>query len=175
VTLGYSIHFIWVPSHIGIAGNAAADAAAKAALNLHSSMLTVTYTDFKSLINTYTNKRWQECWYVEANDKLHRMQPVIGSFTRHHLPLRDELIIHRLRVGHTHLTHSYLLQQGLTSIGEFCHLPQSVEHVLITCSSFPLVRKRFYGGCDSLQELFKRFSPHVIVNLMKETGFYCKI
>jgi ribonuclease HI len=61
VTFGYSIHFIWVPSHIGIAGNAAADAAAKAALNLQSSMQTVPYSDFKSLINTYIKKRWQEC------------------------------------------------------------------------------------------------------------------
>jgi ribonuclease HI len=175
VTFGYSIHFIWVPSHIGIAGNAAADAAAKAALNLQSSMLTVPYSDFKSLINTYIKKRWQECWDVEANNKLHRVQPVIGSVTRHHLPRRDEVMIHRLRVGHTHLTHCYLLRQELPPRCEFCHLPLSVEHILITCSSFSLVRRKFYDGCDSLQELFKRFSPHVIVKFIKEIGFYCKI
>jgi hypothetical protein len=172
VTLGYSIHFIWVPSHIGIAGNAAADAAANAALNLQLSMLTVPYSDFKSLINTYIKKRWQECWDVEANNKL---QPVTGSVTRHHLPRRDEVIIHRLRVGHTHLTHCYLLRQELLPRCEFCHSPLSVEHALITCSSFSLVRRKFYDGCDSLQELFKRFSPHVIVKFIKEIGFYCKI
>jgi hypothetical protein len=165
VTFGYSIHFIWVPSHIGIAGNAAADAAAKAALNLQSSMLTVPYSDFKSLINTYINKRWQECWDVEANNKLHRMQPVIGSFTRHHLPRRDELIIHRLRVGHTHLTHSYLLRQELPSICEFCHLPLSVEHVLITCSSFSLVRKSFMVVVIHCRSYLKDLVHTLLLNL----------
>jgi ribonuclease HI len=175
VTYGYSIHFIWVPIHIGIAGNAVADAAAKAAVNLQSSMLTVPYSDFKSLINTCFKKRWQERWDVEANNKLHRVQPVIGLFTRHHLPRRDEVMIRRLRVGHTHFTHCYLLRQELPPRCEFYRLPLSVEHALITCSTFSLVQRKFYDGCDSLQELFKRFSSHVIVKFIKVIGFYCKM
>ena len=34
VIRGFSVVFIWVPSHVGLAGNTAADAAAEAALNL---------------------------------------------------------------------------------------------------------------------------------------------
>ncbi len=56
VSSGYNITFIWVPSHIGIAGNTAADASAKAALCLSPSVLTVPYSDFKPLITTYINR-----------------------------------------------------------------------------------------------------------------------
>jgi hypothetical protein len=42
---GLKISFIWVPSHIGIAGNTAADAIAKAALSLQLSETTVPYSD----------------------------------------------------------------------------------------------------------------------------------
>ena len=42
---GFQLIFIWVPSHVGLAGNSAADAAAKAALNLPVTNLTVSYSD----------------------------------------------------------------------------------------------------------------------------------
>lgn len=55
----YCITVIWVPSHIGIEGNAAADATAKAALNLKKSMSLIPYSDFKPFTDAYINSLWQ--------------------------------------------------------------------------------------------------------------------
>jgi hypothetical protein len=102
---GYSITFVWVPSHIGIEGNGAADATAKAALNLKMSLSPVPYSDFKPLVSAYVNSLWQKCWDGETNNKkLHHLNPVIGQYRHGKLTYRDEMVIHRLRVGHSHLT-----------------------------------------------------------------------
>jgi len=49
---GTCVVFKWVPSHVGLAGNSAADIAAKAGLLLPVSRLTVPHSDYNSLIHT---------------------------------------------------------------------------------------------------------------------------
>jgi ribonuclease HI len=60
LSCGLKISFVWVPSHIGIAGNTAADATANAALSLQLSETTVPYSDFKPLVAVYVNGVWQK-------------------------------------------------------------------------------------------------------------------
>jgi ribonuclease HI len=107
---GHNITFMWLPSHVGLAGNVAADAAAKAALTLFPASSAIPYSDFKPVINSYAAAKWQKSWDAEVSNKLHKIQPRIGSSRVYRLPRRDELIIHRLRIGHTHFTHSHLLK-----------------------------------------------------------------
>ena len=171
---GYDITFVWVPSHIGIAGNMAADATAKAAVRLAVSNSPIPYSDLKPLISGYVNKCWQESWNTQTNNKLYKIQPVIKPIVLRHLPRRDEIIIHRLRVGHTHLTHSYLLHKEPSPECNNCHLPLTVEHILISCSIHTMVRKKHFD-VGSLEELFKNVRPHVIIAFVKEIGLYHKL
>ena len=88
------IVFCWVPSHTGIKGNEKADLAAKPALDLPRAKVGVPYTDFKYLIGQYIFSTWQDDWNGAVINNLHSVKPVLC----------------RVRIGHTHLTHSYILK-----------------------------------------------------------------
>jgi ribonuclease HI len=53
LSTGVCITFVWVPSHIGYAGNIAADATAKAGLCLQISNSLIPYSDLKPLITSH--------------------------------------------------------------------------------------------------------------------------
>jgi ribonuclease HI len=172
---GYSITFLWVPSHIGIEGNGAADATAKAALNLRVAKSPVPYSDFKPLVCAYVNSVWQKCWDGETNNKLHRLQPVIGTYRQGKHTRRDEVVIHRLRIGHSHLTHNYLLKKEQAPVCQPCNAPLTVEHMLISCSKYVTQRRKYFQNCICLEDLFNSFSCSVIIDYAKEIGIYRKL
>ena len=103
---GAQVAFMWVPCHVGLAGNSAADIAAKTSL-LPISNLPVPPSDFCFLIRSHSLKQWQESWNSETLNKLHAIEPKGNVFNLYRLPCRDEIIIHRLRIGHSFLTHSH--------------------------------------------------------------------
>ena len=98
---GATLVFMWFPSHVGLAGNSAADTAAKAAVLMPISTLTVPYSDLFPLIRTHVLKQWQSSWSLETENKLHAIEPTVNMAKSYRLPRRDEIIIHRLRIGHT--------------------------------------------------------------------------
>ena len=56
------IMFYWVPSHIGIRGNANADFATRSALELPRAKVGVPYINFKHHISQYILPSWQDDW-----------------------------------------------------------------------------------------------------------------
>ena len=90
------------------------------------------------------------------------------------LPRRDEITIHRLRVGHTHLTHSYLLHKEVPPECEFCHLPLTVEHILISCPKHDSVRKSYFD-VSSMEELFHKVNVHAIIDFVNNIGLLHKL
>ena len=104
------IAYMWLPSHVGLAGNVSADAVAEAALNLREAQILVPYSDFYLLINSHIYSCWQQLWNTETNNKLHGIEPMVISSKPFYFSCRDKLVIHRLRIGHMHLTHAFLLK-----------------------------------------------------------------
>ena len=62
-------------------------------------------------IQPFISSLWQERWDKEVDNKLHAIMPQIdekyysGCTNR-----KDEVIINRLRIGHTGLTHSFRME-----------------------------------------------------------------
>jgi ribonuclease HI len=54
----HRITFMWLPSHVGLAGNVAVDATVKATLNLLSLCRTYRTRILKPLINSYVATKW---------------------------------------------------------------------------------------------------------------------
>jgi len=100
IPYGSSVVFMWVPSHVGLAVDSAADSAAKDALLLPVSNLTVPHSDYKSLIRLHALRQWQLRWNCETENKLHSIEPRVNVMNMFRLPRRDEIIIHSLRIGH---------------------------------------------------------------------------
>ena len=107
-----TIYFCWIPSHISIRGNEAADMAAKESLNLDITASQVPYTDLKCHINHFISNKWQERWSSCPYNTLFQIEPTLGE----RLPgfrnsRKEEVVLSWLRIGHTYFSHSYILRQ----------------------------------------------------------------
>jgi hypothetical protein len=85
------------------------------------------------------------------------------------------VVIHRLRVGHSHLTHSYLLKKEQAPISESCLVPLTIEHVLISCSEYSVLREKYFKRCRLHDDIFILCRAGIIIEFVKEIGIYCKI
>ena len=101
----------WLPSHTGIEGNEKADIAAKSALLLPPSNFKLPYTYFKPIINKYLFNKWQSVWDTAVDNKLHSIKPIQSEWRpAYRMDRKEEVVLTRLRIGHSYATHSYLLK-----------------------------------------------------------------
>ena len=177
---GFVIRFCWIPSHIGILGNEKADQLAKTSLRLlnEPNHYKIPYTDYIPKAKTYIKNLWQNRWDYKHNRKrpikLHNIVPSIRPFYINGLSRKDEIIIHRIRIGHTRLTHKYLMEDPLKRVPpcNYCYLDNiSIKHIMIECQHFDRIRSRYYRATD-LKDLFERFSLKHILEFVKQAGLY---
>ena len=98
--------------HIGIYGNEKVDKIAKESLNKEVTNFKIPFNNFKPFINKYFCDKWRTLWDETPFNKLKEIQPIVN----HHrlvpkLSRREEIVLARLRIGHTRVTHSCLLKR----------------------------------------------------------------
>ena len=102
----------WIPSHIGVSGNERADSAAKSAKDQSPEILSILYTDLKPTISKFLHTKWQQRRDMNIHNKLFQIQPTLGECRQaFRKSRREQVVISRLRIGHTRLTHAFILQQ----------------------------------------------------------------
>ena len=176
---GFVIKFCWIPSHVGIRGNESADQQAKSALQYNYALNSkIPHSDLIPKVKQYIKQKWQNHYEQshlhKRTIKLYSIAPVIKPFYINGLNRRDEQIIHRLRIGHTRLTHRYLMEDPFQRVPpcNFCYLDTlSVSHIMIECQHFARIRSRYYTA-TSLRELFERYSLKHILEFVKRAGLY---
>ena len=109
-----TIHLCWIPSHIGIRGNEAADMAAKESLNLDITASKVPYTDLKCHINHFISNKWQERWSSCPDNKLFKIKPTLCEWPPGFRNSRkEEVVLSRLRIGHAYFSHTFYVKNIL--------------------------------------------------------------
>ena len=84
----------------------------KSALDLPHAQVDVPYTDFKHLINQYIFSTWKDDWNGAVANKLHSVKPVLGDWQSSYRRCRkDEVVLCHAHIGHTYMTHSYILKK----------------------------------------------------------------
>jgi len=132
--------------------------------------LTVPYSDYNSLTRTHALKLWQLSWISETQNKLHAIESRVNVLNLFYLHCRDEIIIHRLRIG-THVVH--LLRRETPHWCLACQVKLIVEHILLHCVSFTNACSGFLCGTStSMSKLFSKIASPSIIDFIKETGFY---
>ena len=171
----WKIILCWVPSHIGIRDNERADSAAKSALDLPHAKVGVQYNDFKHCINQYIFFPLSKVIGVVRSsfNKFHSVKLILGDWQSSYRWCRkDEVVLCRTYISHTHLTHSYILKKDPPPLCEHCQCILTVCHILVECNHFAQEMKDIFRRRDVVERF--RFHPTLILLFLKQMEFYCK-
>ena len=107
----------------------------------------------------------EDDWNGAVASKLHYVKPVLGDWQSSYGRCRkDEVILFRARIGHTHFTHSYILRKYPPPQCEQCQCIPTVCHILVECNHFARERKDIFGRRDVVESF--RFHPTLILTVI---------
>ena len=163
---GKHVTICWIPSHVGIAGNERADVAAKrAAQRTCLRRLPLPAGDLYPAVASFLFGRWQHTWSNQQGNKLVAIKPKLSPWQSSSRKCRrEEVILCRLRTGHTYATHGYLLCGAERPVCPRCQCSLSVKHVLVDCPHLEGERRKHFGVTSSqltLKNLLCNDSIHI--------------
>ena len=154
-----NVTFIWIPGHINFPDHDAVDQAAKHATSLStiSDQSFLPAADYKNYYRSLVLKQWHTFWRNQQPNKLNNIkkEPVPWS-TSVRENRREEVILTRLRIGHTRITHSYLIDPYIFTPPPSCpyckKVNLTVEH-LFSCPLLQPLRSAFHAPSSVTQAL----------------------
>ena len=87
---------------------------------------------------------------------------------------KENTVLNRLHIGHSYLTHSFILRTEEAPICVACNAVITVKHILIECADLLEIRKKYFEE-KSLNSLFRNVIPETIFDFLRETGVFYKI
>ena len=142
----------WIPSHIGVKGN---ERGLGSHIELRSDptdKFRIPYTDLKPIINKFLHTKWQQQWRNNIHKKFFQIQLTLGEWRPAFRKSKREQVISWLCIGHTRLTHSFILKQEQQPQCLTCQTPCTIRH-LRECTAFALIR----NWCVKVNSLINLF------------------
>uniref|UniRef100_A0A6P7FGR6 Uncharacterized protein LOC114327856 n=1 Tax=Diabrotica virgifera virgifera TaxID=50390 RepID=A0A6P7FGR6_DIAVI len=169
------IKFLWVPSHVGVAGNEAADRNAKEAINDNSIPMSLQSVsmDLKSYFIKHLFENWNSKW-KSTSSKLQEIKNNVGPWQPPEVSRRKQTIISRLRFGHTQ-SHEHLLKKEEPPICDECGSPLTVKHVLVEkCEKFNSHRIKYHLA-NNLKDILDYNNTNKLFLFLKDCNLLNKV
>ena len=172
-SLGYQIELCWIPSHVGIEGNERADKKAGEAAKRRPETIPIFYKDYFSTIQSkFTQKRTQNWQDSPQPSKLRNINPELTVFPpTYGLTRREEVILNRIRIGHTNFSHSHLMENMPPTVCHYCNNALlTVNHIFTQCPRLEVLRRLHFGSLNNwnLQIMVgTNADPYKIVKFLK--------
>ena len=102
--------------------------------------------DFYPAVSRSVQSEWQRAWDAQPGNKLKVVKPTLRlwkSSSRRNR--REEVVLCRLRIGHTYATHGHLLRGEDEPKCPRCLVPLTVAHVLLSCPHLSRSRRHHLG------------------------------
>lgn len=134
----------WVPGHVDVLGNEEADKQAKLAATSDGGCLNlgVPCRDLYPSIKGALMRSWQGKWTETTENKMREIKPTVRPWPSSSCrDRRMEVVLCRLRIGHTLLTHGYLMERGPPPYCMDCIVPLTVKHIIAECPNFLAERR----------------------------------
>jgi len=176
---GSSVTVAWIPSHVGIHGNEAADAAAKEGLNLSdvNSTAYIEWSEMKTKIQRCILNKWQSEYTESLVEAFYKeIEPLVSTSMKYvDAPRRREVQITRLRLDKAVLnSHLHKMKRHPDGSCKECDVPDTTKQLLLDCCrkniSLTIRNKCQMLGVEcTLSNIFRYQSiQHVLLDKMVE-------
>ena len=91
-----------------------------------------------------------------------------------YIPLCYCTVLNRLNIGHSYLTHSFILRKEEAPVCVACNVLLTVKHILVECADLLETRKKYFEE-KSLYSLFRNVIPEVVFDFLCEIGVFYRI
>ena len=152
-------------------GNVRVDQLARETLDHNINLLAnVHHADLKPLVNTCILQQVQIKWEVAVHGRdLYLLKP--SPKKSQHLTRAEEVVITRLRIGHTKATKSRILSPGPPITCHHCGQTMTIDHMILECAVLQENCDEYYTA-DSLNILSETTPEPCIVEFLREAGSY---
>ena len=170
-----SVTLCWIPSHIGLEGNEKADMYAKEAKGLPISIQLIPVEDYIRYIKSAVKKKWQNFWTENyQNNKLKELKDTVDVWpSSYQKDRKNSTTLTRLRIGHTRLTHGYLMCNPHDSVPmcDTCNVQITIKHILMICPKYKTQRDLLFRR-RSFKEILSENDKFLFSNILKFLKFY---
>ncbi|XP_055633404.1 uncharacterized protein LOC129773783 [Toxorhynchites rutilus septentrionalis] len=163
------ITFCWIPGHCGIRGNEEADRLAKEGRTSELWSTSVPSDDITRWVNSSLMTCWENEWNICRDTFLRKIKNTTHPWMDRN-QRSFQVCLTRLRIGHTKLTHRFLVEKTEPPICNTCNVRLTVEHFLLVCPRYNLMRTKFQIADNPRTALARdNLEEDKLLHFLKET------